>query len=86
MQDAVDDDPVQLPFIRLFELLGISAYGVEADEEVARDSVPFGIVEGDDVGVIVMLQVLAAWNCRCCIRWQPMKKTDRTLIFLSGIL
>ena len=55
----MDDDPMQLPFIRLFELLGIGSYGVEADEEVARYSVPFGIVEGDDVGVIVMLQVLA---------------------------
>jgi len=52
---------MQFPFVRLLELLGIGTHGIEADEEVATDAVSLGVVEGDDVGVIVMLQVLAVY-------------------------
>ena len=59
VQDAMDDDAVQLGVIRGIELFGIGAHRVEADKQVARNAVSFGIVEGDDVGVIIVLQVLA---------------------------
>ena len=55
----MDDDTMQFSFISLVELFGIGTYGIEADEEVARDTISFGVVEGNDVGVIVMLQILA---------------------------
>jgi len=55
----VDDDTVQLALILLSELLGISAHGVETDEEVATDDFAFGVVEGNDVGVVIVLQILA---------------------------
>ena len=61
VEDAVDDDAVQFPFIRLVELFGIGSHSVQADKEVARNAVPFGLVEGDDIRVIIMLQVLTVY-------------------------
>ena len=54
VEDAVDDDAVQFLVVRLAELLGVGAHGVERDDEVAADGVAFAIVEGDDVGVVVV--------------------------------
>ena len=52
---------VQL-LIRLFaKLQGVAPYGIGADEEVAADFVSGGVVKGDDVGVIVMVQILAVY-------------------------
>ena len=59
MQNAMDDDAVQLLFKGKTKTFGICANGVEADEEVAADE--FGtaaVVEGDDVCVVVVLQEL----------------------------
>jgi len=56
---AVYDDAVQFVLVVLPELLGIGLDGVKADEEVSADAVALGVVEGDDVGVVVVLQVLA---------------------------
>ena len=59
MQNAMDDDAVQLLFIGKAKTFGVCAYGVEADEEVAADE--FGtaaVVKGDDVCVVVVLQKL----------------------------
>ena len=65
MEDAVDDDAVELFIVGGALLLGIGAHGVEADEEVACDGVFLAgeegivaVVEGDDVGVVVVLQIL----------------------------
>lgn len=59
VQDAVDNDAVQFAFVRLVELLGVGAHGVQADEQVACDAVSFAIIEGDDIGVVIVLQVLS---------------------------
>lgn len=59
VQDAMNDDAVKLALILLAELFGIGTHGIEADKEVTTDDIALGIVKGDDVGVIVVLQVLA---------------------------
>ena len=59
VEDAVNDDAVELVVVVLAELPGIGAHGVEADEEVAAHNIALAIVEGDDVGVVVVPQVLA---------------------------
>ena len=57
----MDDDAVKLLFVRLVEEFCIGANGVKTDEEVAAKAVAFTIVEGDDVGEVVMLQVLTIY-------------------------
>ncbi len=59
MEYAVDDGAMQLLIVFGGKLLAIAPHGVEADEEVATDDVALGVVEGDDVGVVVVLQELA---------------------------
>ena len=59
MEYAVYDDTQQLVVVRLAEELGVRAYGVERDDEVAVDDIAVGVVEGDDVGVVVVAEILA---------------------------
>ena len=60
VQDAVDDDAVQLPFVVIAgKLFGVGAYRIQADEEVAAQAVAFAVVESDDVRVVIVLKVLA---------------------------
>ena len=58
VKDAVDDDTVQFFLIFLSEELGIGAYGVERNHNIAVEHIVFTIVEGDDIGIIVVLQEL----------------------------
>ena len=55
----MDDGAVEFLVVRGVKLFGVGAYRVEADEEVARNLVAGRIVEGDDVRIIVMLEILA---------------------------
>ena len=57
MEDAVDDDATELLVVGLAELLGVAAHRVYGDDDVAVDGVALGIVEGDDVGVVVVVEV-----------------------------
>ena len=60
VQDAVDDDAVQLPFVVIAgKLFGVGAYRIQADKEVAAQAVAFAVVESDDVRVVIVLKVLA---------------------------
>ena len=59
VKDAMDDDAMEFALIGLIELLGIGAHGVEADDNIARNLIALGIIEGDDVGVIGMSEELA---------------------------
>ena len=59
MQDAMDDDAMEFALVRLIELLGIGAHGVEADNNIARNLIALGIIKSDDVGVIVVSKELA---------------------------
>lgn len=54
MQDAVDDDAHQFAAVWHSELLSVGGYGIEGDHNVAGDAGCPGIVESDDVGVVVM--------------------------------
>ena len=36
-----------------------SSYGIQRDDKVAIEHVAFTIVEGDDVGIVIVLQVFA---------------------------
>ena len=56
MQDAVNNHTVQLFVIGSSEQVGIGEDSVERDIQVAVQHLPFGIVEGDDVCVIVMAE------------------------------
>ena len=55
----MDDDAMEFALIGLIELLGIGAHGVEADNNIARNLIALGIIESDDVGVIVVSKELA---------------------------
>ena len=55
----MDYDAVEFLIVGRALRLGIAAHRVEADEAVARDGVVLAIVEGDDVGVLVVVEVLA---------------------------
>ena len=59
MEDAVDDDTMELLVVGLAKLLGIGAHGVETDDKVAVDAVALVVVEGDDVGVVVVTKIFA---------------------------
>ena len=50
----MDGDTVELLVVGLAILLGIGAHGVETDDKVAVDAVALVVVEGDDVGVVVV--------------------------------
>ena len=59
MKDAMDNGAVQLFVVRGMELLRIRADGIEADEQIAPDAVARRIVECNDIGIIIVLEVLA---------------------------
>ena len=59
VQNAVDDDAVQFFVIGFAEGFGVGAHGVEADKEVAAHDVVCAIVKRDDVGVVVVVEILA---------------------------
>ena len=58
MQDAVDDDAMQLTLIGLIQHLCIRTHSVEADEDITTEAMALAIVESDDVCVVIMLQIL----------------------------
>ena len=57
----MDDDAVQLVVVLLAKLLGIGAHGVERYHDVAANDARLVVVEGYDVGVIVVAQVLVVY-------------------------
>ena len=61
MQDAVDDGTVEFLVIIRVECLGVCPDRIEADEQVARDLISFRIIEGDDIRVIIVLEILAVY-------------------------
>ena len=55
----MDDDTMEFALEGLAELLCIGAHRFESDDDVARNLVALRIIEGDDVGVEVVLQILS---------------------------
>ena len=44
------------------EELRIGAYGIQRDDKVAINGIAFALVEGNDVGVVVVPQILAVYG------------------------
>ena len=58
MQQAVDDDSVQLVLEGCTYLLGIAGYRIQGNINIAVYACARGIIKGDDIRIIVMLQEL----------------------------
>lgn len=61
VEDSVYDDSVQLLGVGCLLCFGIAFYGVEADKDIAVYRVPFCIVEGDDVCIVIVVEVLLVY-------------------------
>ena len=61
MQDAVNDDAVQFLVIVFMELLGIGADSIQGDDNITVNLVALVVVEGDDIGVVVMSKEFAVY-------------------------
>ena len=85
MQYSVDDDPVEFRIVGRIELQGIGAHGVEADENVARNTVPFRVVERDDVRVIIVLQILAGYFQKLFLPTEKIGACARSLSLPFGL-
>ena len=49
---------MQLVVVGLAEQLGIGAHSIERDDNIAVDDIALIVIEGDDIGVIIMAQIL----------------------------
>lgn len=61
VEDAMDDDAMKLVVVGLVKLLRIAAHRVERDDDVAIDDIALVVVEGDDVGVVVVTEILTVY-------------------------
>ena len=57
----MDDGTVEFLVIIRVECLGVCPDRIEADEQVTRDLISFRIIEGDDIRVIIVLEILAVY-------------------------
>ena len=57
MQHAVHEHAVQLFVVGTAEEFGVRAHRIERNIEIARKYIGCAVVEGDDVGVIVVLKI-----------------------------
>ena len=55
----MDEDAQQFMVKRGGNHLRVAPHGVKRDEDVAIETLGGGVVEGDDIGVVVVLQELA---------------------------
>ncbi len=76
MQDAMNDDAVQLIIVGLAKLLGIAAHRVQRDDNVTIDDVTLIIVKCDDVGVVVMAKILV-------VDFKNLLVADKHIAYLS---
>ena len=61
VKDAVYDHAMQFLLICGANLLAVASHGIQRDEKVTTYNILLSIVESDDVGVIVVLQVLTVY-------------------------
>ena len=84
MQDTVDDDPVKFGFISSSELFCIGANGIQTDEQVAGNPVSLAVVECDDIGVIIVLQILEVYFQNLFVGAEDIGYFTYSLIICSG--
>ena len=58
VQNAVDDDAVELRVERDAQTFCIGAHGVHGDHDVALDDIALAVVKSDDISVVVVFQKL----------------------------
>ena len=58
-ENAVNDDTVQLFVVFLLKQFSIRTDSVQRDDQIAIHHIAFVIVEGDDIGIVVVSQILA---------------------------
>jgi hypothetical protein len=56
MEDTMDDHAVQLFGVLGAKELSITTHRIKTDEHVPRDHIPITLVEGDDIGIVVMIE------------------------------
>ena len=54
----MDDDAMKFIIVGLAKLLGIGADGIERNHDVAVNHIILIIIEGDDIGIVIMTQIL----------------------------
>ena len=54
----MDDDTVKLIIIGFAKLLGIGTDGIERNHNIAIDDIILIVIEGDDIGIVIMPQIL----------------------------
>ena len=59
VKDAVDEDAAEFGIEGDLSFFGVRTDGVERDENIAVECGGGGVVEGDDVGVVIMAEELA---------------------------
>ena len=52
---------MKLGIVICFKHLGIRTNSIEANEDITTQAVTFTIVKGNDIGIIIMLQVFAVY-------------------------
>jgi cytidylate kinase len=57
MQDTVDDNAMQFFVVGTAELVSIREYSVKRDDNIAIECISFCIVEGDDIGIVIVAEV-----------------------------
>ena len=55
----MNDDTVEFSLIGLTELFSVGTDSIEANDDVATDAPGIGVVEGDDVSVVIVAEELA---------------------------
>jgi hypothetical protein len=75
----VDDDTMQFLVIVFVEKVGIRAYRIKRDDKVAMDGVTLVIVEGDDVRIVVVTQILT-------VNFQDMLVVTEQIAYLPHFL
>ena len=75
----MDDDTMQFLVIVFVEEVGIRAYCIKRDDKVAMDGVTLVIVEGDDVRIVVVTQLLT-------VNFQDMLVVTEQIAYLPHFL
>ena len=53
----MDDYPEEFFFVGFLKQFGITPDGVQRDDQIAVDEIPFVVVEGDDICVVVVPKI-----------------------------
>ena len=84
MKKAVDNDPVQLILELSSILTGIFPDTVDTYKEISGQSVTFTIVESNDIGKIIVLEISLVYIQNIIVRTEDYRYVTRTLYLALG--